>query len=103
MKMQTQWHQHVETWHESGLSLAAYCRQQSLNPKTFSAWTRRVRRELFVDKDAPLHVMRVQVAPSASHATAQASVVLRFAYGAQLELSTAAPPCWLAELLRCLA
>ena len=103
MKVQTQWHQHVETWRESGLSQAAYCRQRSLNPKTFSTWTRRVRRELFVAKDAPLHVIPVQVAPSVSTATAQASVVLRFAHGAQLELSTAAPPCWLAELLRCLA
>jgi len=28
MKIHTQWQQHVEAWRESGLSQAAYCRQQ---------------------------------------------------------------------------
>ena len=103
MKIHIQWRQHVEAWRESGLSQADYCRQQGLNSKIFSTWTRRVRHELSMDKDAPLQVIPVQVAPSVPTATAQASVVLRFPHGAQLELSTAVSPRWLAELLQCLA
>ena len=41
MKIHTQWWRHVEAWLESGLSQADYCRQQGLNPKTFSTWARR--------------------------------------------------------------
>jgi hypothetical protein len=99
MKINTQWCRHVEAWRESSLSQADYCRQQDLNPKTFSAWTRR---ELPMGKDAPLELITVQVLPSVPAATTETSVMLRFPQGACLELSTAAPPRWLAELLRCL-
>ena len=100
MKIHTQWWLHVEAWLESGLSQADYCRQQGLNPKTFSTWARR---SFPQDKDTPLEVISVQVTPSAPAATADTNVILRLAHGAQLELSTAVPPRWLAELLRCLA
>jgi len=50
MKIYTEWYRHVEAWRESGLSQADYCRQQGLNPKTFSAWARRA---LLIEKDAP--------------------------------------------------
>jgi hypothetical protein len=39
-------------WRESGLSQAAYCRQQDPNRKTFSVWTRRVQVDLSLDKDS---------------------------------------------------
>ena len=103
MKINVQWRQHVEAWLESGLSQADYCRQQCLNHKTFSVWTRRVQIDLSVDKDAPLDLLPVQLEPSALVASPQASVMLRLAHGAQLELSTTVSPHWLAELLRCLA
>jgi hypothetical protein len=100
MKIHTQWQRHVEAWRESGLSQADYCRQQGLNPKTLSAWARRA---LPLDEDAPLEVIALQVTPSAPAAIAETNVILRLAHGTQLELSTAVPPRWLAELLRCLA
>ena len=62
MKIHTQRWRHVEAWRESRLTQAAYCRQQGLNPKTFSAWARCA---LPIDKDAPLEVISVQVTPSA--------------------------------------
>jgi predicted alpha/beta hydrolase family esterase len=105
MKIHTQWRWHVEAWRESGLSQADYCRQQDLNPKTFSLWTRRVRRELSMDTGAPLEVIPVHVLSSLASVTtttAEAGVMLRFPSGAQLELSTAVSPRWLAELLQCL-
>jgi hypothetical protein len=100
MKIHTQWWRHVEAWRASGLSQTDYCRQQGLNPKTFSAWARRA---LPIDKDAPLEVIPVQVVPSVPVTTTQANVILRLAHGARLELSTAVSARWLAELLRCLA
>ena len=103
MKVQTQWHHHVETWRGSGLSQADYCRRQGLNTKTFSVWVRHVRDELPLSKDAPLEIIPIQIAPSAPDASAQACMTLRFPRGAQLELSTAVSPRWLAELLQCLS
>lgn len=104
MKINAHWRRHVEAWRESGLSQADYCRQQNLNRKTFSLWTRRVRDDLSMSKDSPLELISVQVTPSAPAVTTEASpILLRLAHGAQLELSTAASPHWLAELLRCLA
>ena len=104
MKIHAHWRRHVEAWRESGLSQADYCRQQNLNRKTFSLWTRRVQDDLSMSKDSPLELIAVQVAPSAPFETTEASaIMLRFPHGAQLELSTAVPPRWLAELLRCLA
>jgi hypothetical protein len=103
MKINAHWRRHVEIWRESGLSQADYCRQQGLNHKTFSVWTRRVQVDLSMDKSAALDLLPVQVEPSPSVAGTQASMKLRLAHGAQLELSTAVPPGWLAELLRCLA
>ena len=100
MKINTHWLLHVEAWRESGLSQADYCRQQDLNPKTLSAWTRRA---LPIDKDTPLEMMAVQVTPSESVAITDAHLILRFAHDVELELSTAVSPRWLAELLRCLA
>ena len=101
MKINAHWRRHVDAWRESGLSQAVYCRQQGLNHKTFSVWTRRVQVDLSMDKNVPLGLLPVQVESSASVA-AQASMMLRLAHGAQLELSTDVPPRWLAELLRCL-
>lgn len=100
MKVNAQWQRHVEAWRESGLSQADYCRQQGLNPKTLSAWSRRA---LPIYKSALLEIIAVQVTPSAPDVITETSLILRFAHGAQLELSTEAPPRWLAELLRCLA
>ena len=101
MKINTHWQRHVEAWRKSGLSQADYCRQQGLNHKTFSAWARSA---LPIDKNTSLDIVSVQVAPSPPAATVEASVImLRFPHGAQLELSTAVSPRWLAELLRCLA
>jgi hypothetical protein len=104
MKINAQWRRHVETWRESGLSQADYCHQHGLNRKTFSLWTRRVQCEPSMDRDTSLELISVQVSSSVPIATAEAStLLLRLPHGAQLELSTAVPPRWLAELLRCLA
>jgi hypothetical protein len=104
MKINAHWRRHVEAWRESGLSQADYCRQQGLNHKTFSVWTRRVQGDLSLNKDVPVEFISVQVAPLVPVATTEASaIMLRFSHGAQLELSTAVSPRWLAELLRCLA
>ena len=97
MKINPQWWRHVKTWRESGMSQADYCRQQGLNPKTFSKWARC---EHPADPNAPIEVFPVQVTPSLP--ATEAAVVLKLAQGIQLELSTTVSPRWLAELLQCL-
>ena len=96
MKRTTQALQHVTTWRAGDMSQAAYCRQQGINPKTFSAWVRNESRR------PPLEVIPVQVTPSTEAVVMPAPLTLRFKHGSQLELSTAVSPRWLAELLQCL-
>ena len=104
MKINTQWQRHVKAWRERGLSQADYCHQHGLNRKTFSLWTRRDQGDPSMDRGTSLDLIAVQLSSSVPIATAEAStLLLRFPHGAQLELSTAVPPRWLAELLRCLA
>jgi hypothetical protein len=100
MKLSANRRHHVKAWHQSGLSQAEYCRQQDIHPKTFSRWARC---ELVLDKDAPLEVIPIQVVQPTPVAAAPTKIMLRLAHGAQLELSTAVSPRWLAELLQCLA
>jgi hypothetical protein len=101
MKIDKHCRRHVEAWRQSELSQADYCRQHGINPKTFSRWTRL---ELARDKDAPLDIIPIHIVRSApAAASTEANVILHLAQGAQLELSTAVSPRWLAELLRCLA
>ena len=96
MTKQSQWRGHVEACRKSELSQAEYCRIHGLNPKTFSTWTRR---KLSI---AQIDLIPVEVTPSAAPITAtETTLVLRFTGGAQLELSTAVSPRWLAELLQC--
>ncbi|MGZ4995925.1 MAG: IS66 family insertion sequence element accessory protein TnpA [Methylobacter sp.] len=99
MKLSAKRRHHVKAWHQSGLSQAEYCRQQDIHPKTFSRWARC---ELAMDKDAPLEVIPIQVVQPMPVAAAPTKIILRLAQGAQLELSTAVSPRWLAELLQCL-
>lgn len=35
------WQGHIESWRQSGLSQAEYCRRQSLSIKTFGYWKRK--------------------------------------------------------------
>ena len=100
MKINAHYRYHVKAWHESGLNQANYCRQQGINPKTFSRW---VRLELARDIETPLDVIPIQIIQSTPATATEASIMLRLAQGGQLELSTAVSPRWLAELLQCLA
>lgn len=161
MKITTaQWRQHVDTWRDSGLSQAAYCREHELNNKSFSLWTRKqapagntaaalglpaAGATIGMDKPGPTPVdhgpaaglpVAVAVAAikkpefipvsiktpsvsvpapaeladtgsqrqSAADNTRKSAVAITLRLpGAELALSTAVPPGWLAELLRCLA
>lgn len=91
------WRQHVETWQASGLTQAAYCQQQGLNPHTFNGW----RRRFTATPTTSPGVIPIRVSPTAP--APAAAVVLRLASGHQVELPASTAPAWLAELLRCLA
>ena len=39
------WQAKIESWKQSGMSQAAYCRSRDLKVKTFSYWLRKLRKE----------------------------------------------------------
>jgi hypothetical protein len=61
----TIWQHHITQWQTSGLSQAAYCRQQALRPRQFRYW-----KDKFLFGSEPVEpkpqsgFARVQVAPS---------------------------------------
>jgi hypothetical protein len=96
MALSAHWKQHIEAWQATGLSQAAYCRQQGLNSGTFSARLREYRASPAPEVPALIPI-RLEPAVGSS-----APLVLRLASGHTLELPASAEPRWVAELLRCL-
>ena len=90
------WEKHIEGWRSSGLSQALYCRQQGLNPNTFSTRLR-AHRGLPQAAGQSLIPVRVERAVSSSE-----GLVLRTSLGHRLEVPATVSPRWLAELLQCL-
>jgi hypothetical protein len=97
MAVTAKWRQHIEAWQRSGLSQAAYCAEQQLNGRTFTARLSDYRKLPKLDSTA---LIPVQIQPQSAAAEA---IVFTHAQGHRLELPTSMPASWVAELLRCLA
>jgi hypothetical protein len=95
MAITAKWRQHIEAWQRSGLSQAAYCAEQQLNVRTFTARLSDYRK---LPKLALTALIPVQTQPAAAEA-----IVFTHAQGHRLELPASMPASWLAELLQCLA
>lgn len=95
------WKDHIEAWQASGLTQAAYCRQQRLNPGTFSSRLREYRASPAVGEAPGLIPIRLEP-EVASLALPSPPLILRLASGHGLEVPASVEPRWLAELLRCL-
>lgn len=89
------WLGHVQAWHDSGLTQAAYCRQHDLKPKALAYWVRRSRQTLR-DDTLNLVPLTVQIPP----VPAAATLCLQHPSGWQLSLPDAVEPTWLAQVLR---
>ena len=107
MALSVDWDQHIQAWQCSGLSQAAYCRQQGLNYGTFTMRLSVYRKQM---SDAaasstpettliPVHIQ----SPVTPVAPFEQDVIRLMHSGSQLELPMSTPAGWLAELLRCLA
>jgi hypothetical protein len=94
MALSAHWKNHIETWQGSGLSQAAYCRQQGLNAQYFSTKLHALR-SLCATKPPTLIPVQIQPWP--------APVVLQLVQGHRLELPATVSAQWLAEFFRCLA
>lgn len=94
MKVSVPWQQHIEAWQSSGLSQVGYCRQQGLNPKTFSA-----RLSDYRNQPQKLETVLIPVHLDASAPTA---VAVQLPQGHRVALSASVPADWVAELFRCL-
>jgi hypothetical protein len=95
MAVTAKWRQHIEAWQRSGLSQAAYCVEQQLNVRTFTARLSDYRKLPELDSTA---LIPVQIKPAAAEA-----IVFTHTQGHRLELPASTPASWLAELLRGLA
>ena len=93
----TDWARHIEAWQGSGLSQAAYCRQQGLSTAYFSQRLRAGRAAAAVGVGPALIPVRVEPAVSAGE-----PVVLHSGQGQRLAMPASVSPRWLAELLQCL-
>jgi len=97
VKLQQSQQKHIEAWQSSGLSQAAYCREQGLNAKTFGNWLRIYRNGCAGNQPATL--VPVTIKPAA---LSTVSLKLRVSVGHVLEIPVDVSPRWLGELLRCL-
>ena len=97
MKLQQHKQRHIEAWKASGMSQAAYCREQGLNAKTFGNWLRIYRDDCADNQTATL--VPVTIKPESSPMN---SLKLRGSSGHVLEIPADVSPQWLVELLRCL-
>jgi len=97
MKLQQHQQKHIEAWQSSGLSQAAYCREQRLNAKTFGNWLRAYRNGCAVNQPATLVPVTIKpTAPLIDY------LKLRGSGDHVLEIPVDVSPRWLGELLRCL-
>jgi hypothetical protein len=97
MALSKRWLDHIEAWQSSGLKQSAYCRQHSLNSRTFAARLSDYRKDRCASPLALIPVHVENAAPSIER------LVLQCRQGHRLELPASTPASWLAELLRCLA
>jgi hypothetical protein len=94
MALSANWKNHIETWQSSGLSQAAYCRQQGLNAHTFSSQLHAFRSQCATKSPTLIPVQIQHPLPEL--------MVLQLVQGHRLELPSSISAQWLAELLRCL-
>ncbi|WP_427551856.1 IS66 family insertion sequence element accessory protein TnpA (plasmid) [Methylomonas sp. MS20] len=107
MALSVDWGQQIQAWQCSGLSQAAYCRQQGLNYGTFTMRLSVYRKRLSdaaTSSTSATTLIPVQIQSPVTHAAPSDHDVIRLMHsGSQLELPMSTPVGWLAELLQCLA
>ncbi len=86
------WQAHLDAWHQSDLTQAAYCISHGLSVKTFYRWRRKEKESVAADK--PLTLVPVSVRAS----VAQDVVRLHSPGGWRIELPAGGT--WLGNLLR---
>jgi transposase-like protein len=92
------WRGHLESWHKSGLTQVAYCRQHGISIKTFHRWRRK---EKEAQSTTPSTLTLVPVSVTAQ--TTDAVLRLRSPAGWHIELpmqQATGQTAWLADLVR---
>ncbi len=98
MALSKHWLKHISAWQSSGLSQAAYCRQQGLNAKSFSGRLSEFRQQ---SQSLPSQLIPVKII--AQDQSAVPPVLVLSIQGSRLELPTTVSAQWLGDLLRCLS
>lgn len=95
----TWWRGHIECWHESGQSQAAYCREHGLRACQFTYWKRRLESPTAQETSSLVPVRLVdESVPSAT----DAGVVVEFDGQVRLRLARGFDPQVLAEAVAAL-
>jgi hypothetical protein len=89
---QAYWQEHLEAWHQSDLTQAAYCVSHGLSVKSFYRWHRKRKESVAAGK--PLTMVPVSVGASAE----QDVIRLHSPGGWRIELPMGGA--WLGDLLR---
>ena len=97
MVISKHWLNHIEGWHRSGLSQAAYCRQHDLNANSFTGRLSEFRKK---GNSATPELIPIQVKIDEEPSSTNKLVLT--VNNCRLELPTPISAQWLADLLRCL-
>ncbi|MEO0601507.1 MAG: transposase [Myxococcota bacterium] len=89
-----QWRQIVEDYESSGMSAAAFARQEGLNRNTFSWWRTQLRKEA---RTSGARLTLVSVSDAATRRRTE-PVVIRFADGTELCVPVGTEPSWVGRL-----
>ena len=92
------WRAHIEGWQGSDLTQAEYCRQQSINIKTFAARLSEYRRQAKADQAVLIPIVVDEAAKPAPE-----KITLHCSKGHRLELPGTVSVAWLSDLLPRLA
>jgi hypothetical protein len=98
MAMKEAWQAHIESWQGSDLTQAEYCRQHSINIKTFAARLSEYRHQQKADQAVLIPIIVDEVAKPAPE-----KIILHCSKGHRLELPGTVSVAWLSDLLRRLA
>jgi hypothetical protein len=92
------WRSRIESWQGNDLTQAEYCRQQTINIKTFAARLSEYRHQQKADQAVLIPIIVDEAAKPAPE-----KIILHCSKGHRLELPGTVSLAWLSDLLRRLA
>jgi hypothetical protein len=90
------WQEHVELWHDSGLSQAEYCRQNGLRLRQWNYWKKNLARK---GANAAVSFVPVQISSSLPVPVTRSNLSLFTSNGYKVEVGVGFDPTTLKQLI----